>query len=366
MIDQKLIIVFYLMSLVVLINTCSETSTNNSSLFANYTPYEWETDIPQNHGFDPEKLELAVGEALLKEYIHSLLIVKDGKLVLEEYFDGYEMEEPHIVRSVSKSFLSVLVGFALVDGSIKSLDDSIHSYIPDLLTDESNTKLKKITIRNLLEMKAGIKRDHEFYMEVVNSSNWINTILEEDLVCDPGAEYHYSTASTHLLAVVLSRAIDGDLEEYLYEKLLDPMNIEIAEWEKDPQGNYFGGNNMHFVPRDLALFGQVVLDNGSLNGEQIISAEWLEKSFVNSRNEKNLTWGELNNIGYGYLWWLGELGGYNVRMAIGHGGQFIIIFPEFRLVIVTTSEAYIYWDKADQQERGVLKLVHDFIIPALK
>lgn len=362
---QKILLLFIIPGFYVFVNTCSETSADSTELFANYEPHQWETAAPASVGINPEKLELALGEANLKDYLHSLLIVKDGKLIVEEYFGGYKLEEPHIVRSVSKSLLSVLIGFAVEDGSIESLDDSIYMYIPDLFTPGTNRETKSITIKNLIEMRSGIKRDKQFYSIAFNSANWAKTILEEELVSPPGSEYHYSTAATHILSIVLERAVNRDLQNYAYEKLFDPMDIEIAEWEKDPQGNYFGGNNMFFVPRDIALFGQIVLDGGSLNNKQIIPSEWLKKSLKNTRHEEGIIWGELYNIGYGYLWWLGELRGYKVQLAIGHGGQFIIIFPEVNLIIVTTSEAYIYWDEADEQERGILALIANYVLPSL-
>lgn len=361
----KILLILIIPGFYVLVNTCSETSADSTQLFANYEPHEWESGSPAKHGFNTEKLEIAIGEANLKDFLHSLLVVKDGVLVVEEYFNGYKKEDPHIIRSVSKSFLSVLVGFALADNHIKSFDDPIKNYIPDLFIPGTNPEMKSITIRNLLEMKSGIKRDREFYSKAFESDNWVKTILEEDLVSEPGTEYNYSTAATHLLAVVLERAVTGNLLKYTYEKLLDPMNIDIAEWEKDPQGYYFGGNNMHFVPRDLALFGQLVLNEGGLDGNQIISKQWLEQSLTDSRKEEDINWGALHKIGYGYLWWLGELNGFKSQLAIGHGGQFIIIIPELEMIVITTSEAYVYWDEADIQEREVLNLVADYILTAL-
>ena len=267
----KQIILFLLISgSVLFVNTCSETGTDNRELFANYEPHDWETDLPQNHGLNEDKLELALGEAHMIDFIHSLLIVKDGKLVLEEYFNGYKKEDPHVVRSVSKSFLSILVGFALNDGRIESLDDPIYKYIADLFTTDTNNEMKKITIRNILEMKAGIKRDSDFYLKVFNSNNWVATILDEELIAEPGKEFNYSTAATHLLSIELEQAIDEDLLEYANRKVFDPLGIQCADWEKDPQGNYFGGNNMFFVPRDQAYFGQVIMNKGVISGKQVI------------------------------------------------------------------------------------------------
>ena len=351
--------------LLLIVNTCSETSADSSYLFSNYEAHEWETDLPQSHGLNADKLEIALGEAHLINFIHSLLIVKNGKLVLEEYFNGYKREDPHVIRSVSKSILSVLVGFALNDRKIGSPDDSIYKYIPDLFTTGTQDKLRNVTIRNLLEMKSGIKRDIDFYNEAFNSSNWVKTILSEELIAEPGTEYNYSTAATHILVAALTHAIGEDLLKYADRKLFDPLGIQCVDWEKDPQGNYFGGNNMFFVPRDIAYFGQVILDDGMVDNNRLIKQEWLNESFTDTRKEPGTNWGELKNIGYGFLWWLGKLGEYDVRLAIGHGGQYIIMIPEIDMLIVTTCEAYINWDDADRQERRMVDLVVNFILPAV-
>ena len=115
----------------------------------------------------------------------------------------------------------------------------------------------------------------------------------------------------------------------------------------------------------MAFFGYVVSKNGFYDNQELINNEWLKESLIDYRNEPDVNWGDLKNVGYGYLWWLGEINGYRTQLAIGHGGQFIIMIRELDLVIVNTAEAYVYWDKADEQERDILDLVANYILPAI-
>ena len=354
-----------LLATIIIFNTCSETGNGQEDLFSAYEPYNWQEASPSSVGIDPELIEFAIGKAIDLDYLHSILIIKNDKLVVEYYFDGYKPAEPHIVRSVSKSLLSVFVGLAIREGYIHNINEKIINYIPEYEFMMADERMKEITIRDILTMQSGMKRDLEFYFNAFYSSNWIQTILNEQLVADPGVEYNYSTPSTHILALVLQNAIGEDLVKFTHTQLFSKLGIELAEWEKDPQGNYFGGNNMYFVPRDLARFGYVIMNDGKIENEQIVPTEWLNDCMVDSRNQAGLSWGALTDIGYGYLWWLGKLNSYEAQLAIGHGGQFIIMIKELDLLIVTTADAYEDWDQADIQERGVLTLVTDQIIPAI-
>jgi CubicO group peptidase (beta-lactamase class C family) len=363
---KSIFLAVLLLAIIIVFNTCSETGSEQQDLFSDYEPYKWEEALPENVGIDPELIELAVGKANDLDYLHSLLVVKDGKLVVEYYFDGYKPEEPHIVRSVSKSFLSVFVGLAIREGYIHNINEKIINYIPEYEVMMLDERMKEITIKDILTMRSGMKRDRDFYSAAfMQSNNWVQTILNEELISPPGEQYNYSTPSTHILALVLQNALGGDLIEFTDRHLFSKIGIELADWEKDPQGNCFGGNNMYFVPRDLARFGYVIMYDGMVGDENIVPSEWLNESMNDTRNQQGITWGTLTDIGYGYLWWLGKLNGYETQLAIGHGGQFIIMIKELDLLIVTTAEAYEDWDQADVQERGVLSLVSDYVMQAI-
>ncbi|GAG35050.1 unnamed protein product, partial [marine sediment metagenome] len=128
------------------------------------------------------------------------------------------------------------------------------------------------------------------------------------------------------------------------------------------------GNNMFFTTRDMAVLGHLYLNGGEINGVQIVPRDWVEESLKNRmpQQQKGWSWGDLHNGGYGYLWWLGEIKGYKVFLAIGYGGQFIICFSELDMIIATNSNAYVGWTKADENERTALDLVANYIIPAVQ
>jgi len=122
---------------------------------------------------------------------------------------------------------------------------------------------------------------------------------------------------------------------------------------------------MHFTPRNMARFGYLYMNKGKLDGKQIVPAEWVEESLTNYTNFSNSTWGDLDNVNYGYLWWLGEIKNNKVFLAIGHGGQFVINFLDLNLIVVTTADWQLGWDIADQHERSILSIVADYIVPAV-
>jgi CubicO group peptidase (beta-lactamase class C family) len=214
-------------------------------------------------------------------------------------------------------------------------------------------------------MKSGLDKDVNLYMEVVYSPNWLSTILGQRLVSNPGEKFIYSTPATHLLSAILTRASGKNSFDFVTENLLLPMETELSDWEKDPQGIYFGGNNMYFTTRNMAALGLIYLNNGSLNSRQIVPTSWVNESLKEHSNGLG-DWGIMNNIGYGYLWWLGEIANYKVFAAIGHGGQFILCVPELDLIVATNAYSNIGWDQANIQELEILNIIGTYIIPAVK
>lgn len=154
-------------------------------------------------------------------------------------------------------------------------------------------------------------------------------------------------------------AIDNGIINNINEKMLDyfpkydnsgldPLGITIEDWKQSPQGIYFSSNNMFFTTRDMAVLGYLYLNGGEIiNDVQIVPRDWVEESLTNRmpQQQQGWNWGDLHDGGYGwYLWWLGEIEGYKVFLAIGHGGQFLVNFPELNMVIAINSNAYVSWD----------------------
>ena len=340
--------------------SCSDEPTNPE-----ISSYNWPTSTPENQGMNSQFIQQAFQQGENYGYVDCILVIRNGYLVAEKYFNGFSKNKPHNVMSVSKSFLSAITGIALRDGYLNGINEKMLDFFPEYIYPNIDTRKYNITIRNLLMMRMGIDHDHNLYNQISNSSNWIKTTIELPLIYDPGTRFCYNTFQTHLLSAIITKASGMSTMDFAKKYLLEGMNINCAEWWKDPQGYYFGGNSMHFTPRDMARLGYLYMNNGQLNGEQIVPADWVEESLTNYTNFNNSTWGDLDKVNYGYLWWLGEIKGYEVFLAIGHGGQFVINFPNLNMIVVTTADWQLDWEIADQHERSVLSIVADFIVPAI-
>lgn len=328
--------------------------------------FRWPVASPESQGFDEQKLDRAFQHAAELPFMRGLVVTRNGYLVGERYYHGTDARSAFTIRSVSKSFLSALYGIALEQGYIATLDTPMVDYLHDYNKVIVDEKMHAVTLRHLLTMKAGFDSDSNILFSMMNSPNWINTALHQELIFYPGSSFRYSTVGTHLLSVILSHATGQSTFDYTNENLCKPLGITLRDWLRDPQGYYYGGSDMVLTPRDMARFGWLYLNNGNLDGQQIVPAEWITFSLTPVYTSRSDGWGALKNIQYGYLWWLGTINNYAVHMALGYGGQFILNFPELNVTIAAASFSdFADWDKADAQERQVLDVVSDYILTAV-
>jgi CubicO group peptidase (beta-lactamase class C family) len=342
--------------------SCKDSPTESNSL----SFYEWPTSTPEEQDLNSVQLDLAFQEAEKRPHIYSIVVIRNGKLVAEKYYHSYSKSSSFNIRSVSKSFLSAMTGIAIRDGIIEGLNEKVLDYYPEYVTQDLDNRKFNIIVEHLLTMKGGIESEHNNYITLYNSSNWIKETIEFPLLYNPGERFSYNTFLTHILSGIITKASKMTTLEFGQKYLCDPMKINIQDWQQGPQGIYFGGNSMYFTTRDIARLGYLYLNNGMIDSNQIVPEEWVAKSLTNHRPSPGGNWGELKNIGYGYLWWLGEMKGYKAFMAIGYGGQFVINFPALNMIVATNSDAYINtWEEADQNERSVLDVVANYILPAV-
>ena len=331
--------------------------------------YTWDVSSPEEQGITVSGLTDAENRARQHGFVNSLLVVRNGYLVRESYFNGFDRDAAFNVMSVSKSFISALVGLALREGLLDSLDQPMMDFFPDYATPGLDPQKYQITLRHLLSMRAGFDGSIEDYdinwRRWINSYDWIGYAINLELAHPPGTRFAYITAETHLLSAILSRACGMNTMQFAKRHLFEPMGITIRGWDKDPQGIYTGGMGMYFNARDMARFGLLYLQDGQLDGLQIILADWVEVS-LQKYSYGNDNWGALDNIGYGYLWWLGRINNVSCFIALGYGGQYIMVFPSLNLIVVTTSNSNVYPDTADQQERKILGICADNILPAVR
>ena len=281
----------------------------------------------------PLNLDTALAEATKLPRLHSLLVSVRGDIVLEHYFNGTKSTRLANIKSASKSVISALVGIAIDQGKILNVRQPIHHYFPEFLRNEKDALKQQITIEDLLTMRSGLEStSNRNYGAWVLSPNWVRHALSRPMLSPPGTTMMYSTGNTHLLSAILTKATGKSTWQFAQETLAKPLGFTLAQWMRDPQGIYFGGNDMTMTPRQMLAFGQMYLSGGRMNGVQVVPPQWVETSLTArtvSRRESDRF--------YGYGWWVRELAGYQTYYAWGYGGQFIFLVPKLDLVVAVTS-----------------------------
>jgi CubicO group peptidase (beta-lactamase class C family) len=268
--------------------------------------------------------------------LHSLLVSHHGTLVLERYLNGRRATQHANVKSVSKSVISALVGIALEQKHLPSVREPIGTYFPEVLQGEANAAKRAITIEDLLTMRAGLESTSgRNYGAWVTSKNWVRYVLSRELEVEPGTVMDYSTGSTHLLSAILTKATKKSTWQYAQEVLATPLGFSLARWPQDPQGIYFGGNEMLLTPRQLVTFGELYLNRGRHGDRQVVPSRWVDDSFIPRGQSR------FNDQLYGYGWWMREFAGEQAYFAWGFGGQYVFVVPRLQLVVVTTSSTAV-------------------------
>jgi CubicO group peptidase (beta-lactamase class C family) len=297
-------------------------------------PYKWKVVDPEDFGFDLSKLNATYTMASNMPYIRSLLVVRQGKLVVEWYFNDGARDIPYHIASASKTFTSALIGIALDKGVLESLDQKMMDFFPEYEYLNLDPIKYNITLKQLITMKAGFNFSEtvEHWAPYAQSSDWVEYALSLPLIHNPDEDWHYSTPQTNLLSVILTKAANMSTREFAEQHLLDPIGISPSYWHQDPQGYYTGGHEMYYTSRELARFGLLYLNNGSFNKKQIVPKEWIQESIIDYSDGRVSL-----HEGYGYQIWLQEMGGYDTFSARGYGGQFVFCIPELDIVVVTTA-----------------------------
>ena len=302
----------------------------------------------------------AIGAAESMPRMRSLLISRHGELNLERYFNGATPRNIGNVKSVSKSVLSALVGIAIEQGYIDGLEQPIGDYFAARLSTRNDSPKTRITIEDLLTMQSELETtSNRNYGAWVLSSNWVDFALRQPLQLPPGQIMEYSTGNTHLLSAILTQATGMSTLEYAREVLAEPLGFRLAPWPRDPQGIFFGGNDMEMTPRQMVEFWELYLNGGRANGAQIVPADWVAESL---RPRATSTRG--NDRYYGYGWWIRDMAGLKTPYAWGYGGQFIVLVPELDMVVVTTSSSNHGPDRRAHTERIYDLMEHQVIAAA--
>ena len=279
--------------------------------------------------------------------IHSVLVVKDGVLVFEGYYNGWDPEEPHALFSVSKSVTSMLVGIAVEAGSLPGIHVPAARYFPAVRGPGWTADKDGIELAHLLSNTSGLRWEEweipytdpgNSHYRMTHADDWTGFVLNEPLTGNPGHGFEYNTGGFFVLGQVLKQAVGTSADRYSERVLLEPLGIEEHAWARNERdkvcaGGSYGG--LRLKSRDLARVGVMVLDDGRWQGRQVVPAEWLEESTTRRA-------GLDPYVGYGYGWWVYDLPGFGRRVrftaGMGYGGQALLVFPDHDAVVVLTSD----------------------------
>jgi CubicO group peptidase (beta-lactamase class C family) len=333
-----------------------------------YTPLvrdDWPVSTPEAQGLDPILVAELFYNAAKLDTIHSLLVVKNGHLLAEDYFHDGAIDRKDRTQSVTKSFTSALVGIAIDQELLAGADQKMLDFFPEIADQVTDPRKTQITIRHLLEMRSGYpwEETHEDLWAGLLSGYYVPLIEAFPLTADPGTTFQYSNLSSNWLGIIVSRVSGTTLKAFAEEHLFSAIGIEPGEWGTDAEGHNNGCGDLHLTARDMAKFGLLYLNDGEHQGDQVVPGWWVQQSL---RTISENAWdnvGRFRNIGYGYHWWSAEAGEHHVNYAWGHGGQLIVLVDELDIVVVTTADPF--WLQHDgsswRHEKAQLRLVSEFI-----
>jgi CubicO group peptidase (beta-lactamase class C family) len=310
-------------------------SVSLSGSEANPIPYwpsdRWRASSPEAQGIDSGQLAVLFDAVKAKRIpVHSIIVVRNGYLVLEAYFYPFAKGTVHDLASMTKSVLSTLVGIAIDQGRIKSVDQPVLDFFPNRGSPSMDGRWRRLTIRHLLTMTSGFCKDAQSGEQQLTrmrlTEDWVQFLLDSPFVSDPGERFAYCSCASNLLSAVLTRASGMNARAFASRYLYGPLGIREVIWPEDPQGNSTGWGDSYLLPSDMAKLGYLFLRQGVWNGRQILSPHWIREatqSQVRVSEEED----------YGYKWWIPKRlpGGFE---AHGRGGQRIVVLPSKQLVVV--------------------------------
>jgi CubicO group peptidase (beta-lactamase class C family) len=335
----------------------------------------WTTADLRSENFDATLIEQLIERIRKNTYknIHSLLLIKNGKLILEEYFPGqeedgktqrYQRDTLHGIHSVTKSVNSLLIGIAIDQKLINGVDEKLSTFFPEYksLFENKDSGKGAICLKHLLSMTAGLAWDESLlpYTDVRNdhvalnhSEDQIRYVIERPLVAAPGAKFNYSSGISIVLGEIIHKASGMRADKFAEQHLFKPLGISDYSWSKYPNGLIQTGGGLLLRPRDMGKIGCLVLNAGHWQGKQIVSKTWLRESMKQQAPDRT----------YGYQWWLGQLPVGDRRIvtygAQGRGGQFILAMPDLQLVAICTG-----WNDGNGLGEQAFDMLKEFVLPA--
>jgi CubicO group peptidase (beta-lactamase class C family) len=348
-----ILILIFLMASPVITGTCATWPTES-----------WQISTPEEQGMDSKLL--TEGLDFLQEHreeyhIHSLTIIRHGYIVADVYFYPFAPGMMHDLASVTKSFTATLIGIAIDEGYIESVEQAVLDLFPERTVANDSADKRAMTIENLLTMRSGFEcfSEDEAGMvgggtqaEMVGSPDWVQFTLDLPLSDKPGERFNYCNSNPHLLSGILREHTELSALAFAQKYLFGPLGISNTYWPSDPQENNHGWGDMYLTPRDMAKLGYLYLHKGLWDNRQVLSPAWVTAATSFQTNT------HLSFADYGYLWWLKPSGEY--YYADGREGQRIFVFADKDMVVVTTGGG------GRDQYKVLETLLTSYIIPAVE
>ncbi|MFZ4467708.1 MAG: serine hydrolase domain-containing protein [Pirellula sp.] len=260
--------------------------------------------------------------------MHSFMLLRHGKVIAEAWWTPEDANKPHVLWSLSKSFTSTAVGLAVHDGKL-SVQDRVIGFFPDALPENPSENLKSMRVLDLLTMSTG----HQDEPNLRASQDWIKTFFAHPVPREPGSFFRYNTPATFMQSAIVQKVTGQNVVDYLQTRLFDPLGIDAPKWDKNPQGISIGGYGLYLKTEDIAKFGQLYLQKGRWENQQLIPSDWVQEASnkqVSNGSDATSDW----NQGYGYQFWRCR---HNAFRGDGKDGQFCIVLPDQDAVVVMTA-----------------------------
>ena len=350
-----------ILSILCLLPSCSNYPSEK--IKEKYWPTaEWRTSTPEDQGVDSERLLEMVNTIQKKRInLHSLLIIKNGYLITEIYWQPYGPDDIHTIESITKPIIASLVGIAINNGEIQDVHQELGDFFSESEYQPLDDQVKKITLKNLLTMTPGLDcADDKIIHRLENEGDWLNMILNLKMTNPPGKRWVYCSAASHLLSAILEKSTGKGTDSYADQHLFNPLGIPAERsqtWKKDPMGITSGIQGLYLTPREIAKFGYLYLMNGEWENQQIVPRQWVADSTTTQAKI-----GEDEYLGdrkrnFGYLWSVFPKAGY--YGFIGMAGQELFVYPQEDLVVVFTGATEV------GKEVTLMEILDEHIIPSI-
>ena len=323
---------------------------------------DWHTATPDSEGVSAALMQTLLSEGAQVQSLRSLLVVRNGNLIGERYYaDGKSSDLRHI-RSATKTVSSLLAGQAIRDGKISGVNATLASLLPKEMAKVPGSVAGGVTLMQVLRMRSGLAWDEDARLQdLLHSPDLASLALGLPIApLGPNGPYwNYNSAVSHLVSPIVADAYGEDTLAVATRNLFGPLGIRQVAWQRDATGANIGSFGLQLRARDMMKLAWMALDGGMWQGKSVVPAAWLAESFVNHVHIGPI--GDLSDVGYGYLWWRGTLGGHQVITAYGFGGQFAMLVPDLRMTIATAALWDLQPDEAAANEVLTFNLIGRFL-----